>query len=92
MTAFGQLQRAENRAPAIRPISSHHESNKAFEGRNYKPGRKYGCAKIKQFTQGFALLFIKQRDYFTHRFAPPPDQQSRARALQWTTTALNSRS
>jgi hypothetical protein len=40
--------------------SSHHEINKAFEGRNYKPRRKHGSAKIKQFTQGFALLIIKQ--------------------------------
>ena len=40
--------------------SSHHEINKAFEGRNYKPRRKYCSAKIKQFAQGFALLFIKQ--------------------------------
>jgi len=39
--------------------SSYHETNKAFEGRNYKPRRKYCSAKIKQFTQGFALLFIK---------------------------------
>ena len=47
----------------LAPLSghcSHHEINKAFEGRNYKPRRKYCSAKIKQFTQGFALLFIKQ--------------------------------
>jgi len=51
---FGQLQASRE------PGASHHEINKAFERRNYKSRRKYCSAKIKQFTQGFALLFIKQ--------------------------------
>jgi hypothetical protein len=59
--AFGQTAgepRTSARYQATKP--SHHEINKAFEGRNYKPRRRYCSTNINQFTQGFALLFIKQ--------------------------------
>jgi hypothetical protein len=45
---------------------SRQEINEAFENGNDEPCGKYRGAKIKQFTQGFALLFIQQRDYFAH--------------------------